>query len=330
VRICLLGDCSGRVDEGMKQIAYRLRQELARRHHVISLDPRSVFHRGFWASIREFAPDVIHYIPGPSTKSFVVMRTISLALPSAKTIMSAPLPLVSALTAGFVRFMKPDLVLAQSKKMESIFRQWGLVTEYLPVSGVDVNRFKPASGPIKEALRRKYSIEPNQFVVLHVGHVKAKRNIQLLKRLQRDGVQTVVVGSTSTGIEVALRDDLAGTGCRVITEYVEKIDEIYRQSDCYVFPTPKTNRSACIEVPLSVLEAASCNLPIVSTRFGALPEIFDGVDGFIFAESEERIVHAVQELRSGSLTIKTRESALPFSWEHVTKKVEEVYEKVCS
>ena len=28
---------------------------------------------------------------------------------------------------------------------------------------------------------------------------------------------------------------------------------------------------ACIETPLSVLEALSCNIPVITTKFGSLP-----------------------------------------------------------
>ena len=310
-------------------VAVWLARDSLFRHHVITLDPRAVFHPGFWKRIREFAPDVIHYVPGPSLKSFGVMRAVSLAFPVARTIMSAPMPGIFRLATGFVRFLKPDLMLAQSKRMESKFREWGLVAEFCPVSGVDVHKFRPASDLAKERLRTKYEIGEGQFVVLHAGHVKAKRNVQLLKRIQLDGIQTVVVGSTSAGLEADLRDDLVATGCRVITDYVERIDEIYRLSDCYVFPTPRTNRFACIEIPLSVLEAASCNLPIISTRFGALPELFDDLCGFVFAETDDEIQEAVFGFRDRSQDIATRTNAVPFSWDNIAQTLEQTYEKVC-
>jgi glycosyltransferase involved in cell wall biosynthesis len=315
------------VDEGMKKIACQLGQELARRHRVLILNPTRVFQGDFWARIKEFDPDVIHYIPGPSIKSFVVMRGISLVFPAARTVMSAPLPLISGLSGRFSRFFRPTVILAQSRKMEDTFARWGLVTRLLSISGVDTDRFNPAPKPVKAELRKVYGIGPEQFVVLHVGHVKSKRNVQLLGRLQEQaGVQAIVVGSTSTGVERGLRDDLAAAGCLVITKFVESVEQLYRLSDCYVFPTPGANRSASIEMPLSVLEAAACNLPIVSTRFGALAEVFDDVSGFVFAESSEQVLQAVERIRRDGVEMRTRERALAFSWQNVGRALDELYE----
>ena len=63
------------------------------------------------------------------------------------------------------------------------------------------------------------------------------------------------------------------------TEYITHLEEIYALSDCYVFPT--TDRRYCVEMPLSVLEAMSCNLPMLTTRFGALPGVFEEASGLI-------------------------------------------------
>ena len=55
--------------------------------------------------------------------------------------------------------------------------------------------------------------------------------------------------------------------------------------DLYYFPVKELGR--CIDVPLSCLEAASCNLPVVATDFGELKE-FIGCEGFFFIESFEK------------------------------------------
>ena len=71
-------------------------------------------------------------------------------------------------------------------------------------------------------------------------------------------------------------------------------------SDCYVFPT--VHKKACIETPLSVLEAMACNLPIVSTRFGALPTIFNEGSGLFFTENVEHIPQILLDVKNSNLT----------------------------
>ena len=107
-----------------------------------------------------------------------------------------------------------------------------------------------------------------------------------------------------------------------------KVQSIVRLSDCYIFPTLNSNKTACIEIPLSVLEAASCNLPIVSTEFGALPEIFKGVSGFFFAQSEKQVIHVVRGINGDNIEIDTREKASLFSWEIIACELDKLYKEL--
>ena len=96
-------------------------------------------------------------------------------------------------------------------------------------------------------------------------------------------------------------------------------------SDCYIFPVPPASRRDSIEHPLSVMEAMACNLPIITTRFGALPRIFENGDGLFFAEKEEDFFDALEEIKNKTIEIKTRDMILPYSWENVIKKLYKIY-----
>ena len=50
--------------------------------------------------------------------------------------------------------------------------------------------------------------------------------------------------------------------------YIPEVEDIYRLSDLYLFLAESD--TAAIEVPLSVLEAMACNLPVICTPFGGL------------------------------------------------------------
>ena len=83
-------------------------------------------------------------------------------------------------------------------------------------------------------------------------------------------------------------------------------------SDAYFFPVKEEGK--CIDVPLSCLEASSCNKPIVTTDFGEMKE-FIGKDGYYFIESfttdklEEKIAQA---LRTENLL--TRLAVMDYDW----------------
>ena len=73
------------------------------------------------------------------------------------------------------------------------------------------------------------------------------------------------------------------------------IEEVYALSDCYVFPTPPMNKINSIEIPLSVLEAMACNLSVITTKFGALPKVFEEGDGLIFVDDGEDGERAIRK-----------------------------------
>ena len=326
MKICLIGEYAGDLDEGMRKVSFHFAEKLSKEHQVLTSDLRNVFTKEFWKDIKNFNPNIIHYIHGPSIKSFVLLKMLSFRCRNAKTVMSAMHPGFSFLSKRFIPLFKPNLILIQSYETEEIFKNLGCKTEFLPC-GVDIKKFKPATEETKEELRDKYGIDQDKFVILHIGSIKEGRNVQLLEKLQNENNQVIIIGAISTRIDKNLTQKLKKSGCLVWAKYFENIEEIYSLSDCYVFPTLPLNKINSIEMPLSVLEAMSCNLPVITTKFGALPRAFKEGDGLFFVENENDIFQALEEIRNG-IKVKTREKVLPYSWKNVVKRLEEIYGRV--
>lgn len=336
MRVCVIGDCAGNIDEGMKKVAFYLSQKLSKNHKVLQISPKEVFSKKFWRSIKDFHPQIIHYIPGPSIISFTIMKAIKIYCKDAKTIISATHPgfygirgfsygpsyALSSILKIFVPLLKPDLILTQSDDSEEMFKSRGCKTEFLP-NGVATEKFAPVSTNIKENLREKYGIDKEKFILLHVGSIKRERNIQIFKKLQGQGNQVIIVGSTSTGMEDDLIQELRDHGCLIWTSYHQNIEEVYALSDCYVFPAMVGMSS--IDLPLSIMEAMSCNLSVVTTRFGAVNRVFEEGNGLIFTDKEEDFLQGIEKIKNGNMEIRTREKILPYAWENVVKKLEEIY-----
>lgn len=104
----------------------------------------------------------------------------------------------------------------------------------------------------------------------------------------------------------------------IITEYIEKIEEVYQCANCYIFPV--FSEGACIEVPLSILEAMACNLPVVTTQFGGLPSLIDEGNGFIYVNNEEEIIPKIVAVKNISEP-ETRNAVKQYSWSNVVKQV---------
>jgi glycosyltransferase involved in cell wall biosynthesis len=242
--------------------------------------------------------------------------------------MSSPLPLRGSVASRFASFLKPDLVLVQSKKSENLFQEMGMITKLVPLSGIDLKTFVPINKMEKEILRQKYNLNTDKFIILHVGHIRHGRNIRLLKKLAKyRDIQIIIIGSTSTGMDDDLYKELIKTDCLIITDYIKKIEEFYQLSDCYLFPT--TSVINCIQFPISVLEAMACNIPVITTKFGALYDYFNEEDGLVFI-GDGKIDKYVELIKSGSIEVKTRMMVSDFSWENISADLEDIYEQfVC-
>jgi glycosyltransferase involved in cell wall biosynthesis len=147
--------------------------------------------------------------------------------------------------------------------------------------GVERARFANCGEEEKRALRSRYGLPLDRAIVLHVGHVRRGRNVEALMRLQDGGLgQVVVVSSPSTRQDSKIRQRLVRSGVLVLDRFYDHIEHLYQTADCYVFPV--ASPFAAIEFPLSVLEALSCGIPVVSTPFGGLPDFLASKDGVIF------------------------------------------------
>lgn len=181
-------------------------------------------------------------------------------------------------------------------------------------TGVDMVRFSPVDGEAKAALREKYGIPQGKKVVLHVGHLKAGRNIGSLLSLGENW-HIVLAVSTLTARErdAALREKLlAKPNVTLLEDYLPDIQELYQLSDVYLFPV--TEAGNCIDVPLSALEAAACGIPVAATPYGELQELLDQPGFYPIGSFEPAALDALlsKAAREGT---SPRRSAADYDWE---------------
>ena len=160
--------------------------------------------------------------------------------------------------------------------------------------GVDIEKFNEITQDDKVQLRTKLGLSLDKKIVCHVGHINEGRNIKILKELVALNYEVVIIGSTCFVDDETLKNELEASGVKVIKDYIESINEYYQVLDAYIFPV--LNDNSVIEFPLSILEAMSCNIPVLSTPFGSIPHYFKESDGFKYFNNLEELILKMDDL----------------------------------
>ena len=330
LNICLIGSFEGHSDEGMKIVARRLAQKLEETQNILKLDIYKIIRLNGFRELKNFNPDVVHYVSGPSPASFVILQSVKASCRiqlghEVKTVMTATQPYLPFNSISFLKKLKPDLLIVQSDQNEKFFKNMGFRTEYLP-NGVDTERFKPVNESQKQKLRKKYGLADKKLIALHVGSVRENRGLDIMRSVaQMKDTTALVIGSTTSPLEQEMLSGLLDSGCLVWRQYIESIQEIYQLADLYIFPVEETLGS--IDVPLSVMEAMACNLPVITTRFGGFPRLFTGGGGFYYVNSRLEIPRKMLQVMTHNAlaNVETRRKVNPYSWGNVSNTLSEYY-----
>jgi glycosyltransferase involved in cell wall biosynthesis len=201
--------------------------------------------------------------------------------------------------------------------------------------GVD-DRFRP--GPRSAKLARAHGLE-GKTVVLFLGGLKPRKNLFLLldvwRRVarEREDARLVIAGAGPLLERLRVHAGALVRERRVVfTGYVPEEDKVayYNSADVLLFP------SALEGFGLSVAEAMSCELPVVVSNRGSLPEIVvDGEGGFLCdPERPDAFVERVLQLLADPMlrrklgrANRERVDRL-FRWTHCAAATAKVYEEL--
>lgn len=220
-----------------------------------------------------------------------------------------------------------DVVIAPSKTAEESLIRWGVRSKVRIVPNcLDLRIFEPGS---KKSPRNKR--------LVYVGRLAKEKNLKFLieafgKILKHapntrltiigSGIYEAALRRRITSLKLSKRVDLLGE--------VEnrKLPDFYRTSDIFV------TASKSEVMPVSLIEAQACGLPIVAvTAQGTNDIVRHGKTGFLVPEDQESFSQACQkilkdrELRQ-TLSQNAAAEAEKYSIETATQKLLEVYNEV--
>lgn len=317
---------SSRTDEGQTKIVYTLAKKLKKKGATlvsfsnyeddfsnIKLKINKAF---FSTKLRKIIKNEnVLFIPKGSYSLGSFLKIINMLVfckPKTLTVMFVQFSKLNFIVKLFIKLLNIN-ILVLSDKTYNIFKNCKNVVKVL--IGVDTKTFIPVSNEIKDNLRKKYKLPTDENIILHVGHLSKGRNILPFSKLSY--TKLLVVSSHTHKNEELKNEILSEDNVFFIDNFIENINEIYQLADCYVFLVE--NGNDCIDIPLSILEAMSTNLPIITTRYNDIATMKCESIEFVNVNIEEINLAIKKVIDKKS---NTREIAENYDWD---KSIEFIY-----
>lgn len=255
----------------------------------------------FIKEIKIFKPDVLIYLPFQSSTfaSYIRHFILRIISPKSKIIFYTlqPKPL-SGLKKLFIRFIKPNNGITASPKVKLFWDELNVDSILIPLF-TNLNNFKPiANIADKYKLRAKYGLPKEATIIAHIGHLNEGRNLESLIPLNKDNIQVVIVGSSSTPSDAigpsSLKQKLVNSGIIILDHYIKDIQEIYQLSDLYIFPI--IDNCGSIGMPLSILEARACGIPVLTTDYGSVKHFLNNDGNSIFYSNPVDFLNKISKI----------------------------------
>lgn len=194
---------------------------------------------------------------------------------------------------------------------------------------MDIERFNSNSNSV--LIKNELNVEKTQKLVVSVGELDDNKNhitvIKALSMLGRKDFKYVVCGVgpnkdmlLNEAEKMGLKDNVLLAG------YRNDIPDVLNAADIFVFPSFHEG------MPVSVLEAMACGLPVIASDIrGNVDIIKDGYNGYLFAPANANTLCEKLELlmddadKRKTMGTKNREIVKDFSLEAVTEELKRIY-----
>ena len=214
-------------------------------------------------------------------------------------------------------FKKAEKIIAVSNALKEKIISFGIPGEKVEIiqNGINTELFKPMD---KVECRKKLSLPLDKKIVLFVGNLEKVKGVDILldavKNLPED-IHLVIVGNGSlmkNAIRITQDAELTNRISFIGSRPHNEIPAWMNASDVFCLPS---RNEGC---PNVVLEALACDVPIVASKVGGIPELIKGEEYGILVPSQDS--SALQEGIKRCLELrwdrnKLRESVLNMSWQ---------------
>jgi glycosyltransferase involved in cell wall biosynthesis len=286
--------------------------------------------------VRDF--DVVHFAVSADGISFTPM--LSLLKLARRKIINSYLSLPLEKYTFLNRMVLFDLLTVTSKRILYFFVQEQKSRREIEVIPpcVDTNFFKPRD---RFTIREMMNLPQDHFLIFTLGHFRLGRRItsliKIVDELRREYKNLMlIVGWTGYGDVNTTNEILSLSEQKRFIKIIppsSNINLYYNAADIYVL-TSKSD--SVIEVPISIIEALSSGIPVITFDVNAVSEIVKhGFNGYLVEDGNfrEMKLKIAQLINDPSLlkyfSINARSFALNnFSYDIIGHKLYEAYRKV--
>ncbi len=190
------------------------------------------------------------------------------------------------------------------------------------------------------AVRERLGIPPGDLVLLFLGRIFPKKGLNLLAEAfgalcaERNDVTLVIAGhDAGTGHLAEVERHLEETGARGKTVFAGEVRgeakfALLRAADLFVLSSYSEG------LPMAVLEAMACRLPVLITPGCNLPEVTDCEAGWVVETTAERVADGLRTalasteelMRRGNRAYRLVEDR--FTWEKIAAQSVGLYEEL--
>ena len=203
-------------------------------------------------------------------------------------------------------------------------------TIYVPGVGINLNKCRLAKVD-RAAKREEIGVPSDAVLLLSLGELNENKNhstvIYAIARMENKSVHYAIAGKgeLKSQLEKLARD--LGIEHRVhLLGFRKDVMELCKASDIYIHPSFREG------LPVSVMEAMACGLPVIASDTRGCAELADGEGGLLFSPNDiETCKNCIERLLSldiYEMGQKNMEKAKPYSEEIINSQMIDIYKVI--
>lgn len=312
MKIHVISTINGQLDEGMRNIATHLTRAMEAEHTLVYSSLKnavSILYHGLFSDVSVIFARANKWIYWLARILALFQRNLWIVCTQKPDSEFHSLAARMPLKANYLYLVAEDvsgIVLGKNCRKEHFS------------VGLDVRKFKPVDPEQQKRLKKKYGFSEEKKLVLHVGHCSSGRGLESFSHIENAEKLVVASGMFESNDVIRM---LEANDVRIISGYQEHIEEYYQLADVYLFPTCSAEH--VISIPLSVVEALACGVPVVGYRkFANLREISCRQDAIVLVDNAHELNESVVAASAQKCSCSMLET--PRTWEQVAKSILEI------